>query len=284
MLLNPINFYSPQTVSEALSLYSSLGECRLLAGGTFLLNSLKLLKKKGMKTVPNIISLRKIAELKGITTDPETLTIKSMTSITDLYNSPHLTDNFAILKKVCRNISTNLIRNMATVGGNLTSRYTWTELGAPLIALDTKMHFVGSNTKEEVTVEEFFNKGAKTNNLLTHLSIKRDKKCQLSYQRVKKLSEVDVPLLGACIRSTLTDERFQQTKVVINSGTVFAKRDIILEEFLNKSEIEESIASEALNHLDLSIYDTRSDDYKKSMFRVCIKNAILELVQRRKKL
>ncbi len=280
MLLNSLNLYTPQSLSEALSLYSSLRESRLLAGGTFLLNSLKLLKKKGVKTPQNIISLRKIEELKGISADDTALTIKSMTVINDVFNCPFLIDNFSVLKTVCRNISTNPVRNMATVGGNLTSRYTWTELGAPLIALETMMHFVGvDHQKEDITVENFFNNNAKTNKILTAISIKRDKKCTLSYQRVKKLSEVDVPLLGVCIRTTFEGKRFTKTLVVINSGTVFAKCDTILQGFLNNSTAEEKTAHEALNHLDLSIYDTRSDDYKKKMFRVSIKNAILDLIK-----
>src|SRR5262245_2714401 len=113
MLLNSLTLHTPGTLSEALRLYSSLQETRLLAGGTFLLNSLKLLKKRGIKTPQNIISLRKIPELKGVSLEKDTLTIGSMTVINDLFSSPLLVDNFAILKIVCRNISTNPVRNMA---------------------------------------------------------------------------------------------------------------------------------------------------------------------------
>ena len=282
MLLNPLSFYSPRTLSEALELYTSLNDVRLLAGGTFLLNSLKLLKKKGTKTPKNIVSLKKIGELKGIQANDEVLIIKSMTVINDLFNCSLLTDNFAVLKKVCRNISTNPVRNMATVGGNLTSRYTWTELGAPLIALETVMHFVGpNNQRENISVEEFFRNNARTEKILTSLSIRRDRACRVSYQRVKKLSDIDVPLLGVCMKTTFKNGNFTDTRVVVNSGTIFAKRDAVLENFLNNSPAEEKIAKEALDHLDVNIYDNRSDDYKKTMFRVSIKNAVLELVQGR---
>ena len=129
MLLNPVTLHTPKTIAEAASLYASCNEVRIIAGGTFLLNSLKLLKRKGVKTPKNIISLRKIDELKGISTDTEKLTIRTMTTINELFDSSLLTDNFKVLHTVCRNISTNPIRNMATVGGNLTCRYTWTEMG-----------------------------------------------------------------------------------------------------------------------------------------------------------
>lgn len=281
MLLNPLTFYAPRTLEEALKLYSSLSDVRLLAGGTFLLNSLKTLKKRGNKTPQNVISLRRISELKGVLADNEQLVIKSMTVINDLFRSEHLTDNFSVLRRVCRNISTNPIRNMATVGGNLTSRYTWTELGAVLIALEAVMHFRGPNGQEEIiSVEDFFKNNAKTDKILESVVIKRDKNSLFSYQRVRKLSYVDQPLLAVCIRTTFEGDRFTKTRTAINSGTAFARRDLILEEFLNNSRCHLNLALEALKHIDTTIYDTRSDEYKKKMFRVCIKNAVKELTEK----
>ena len=284
MLLNPLSFHTPHTLPEAAKLYKDLGDVKILAGGTFLLNSLKTLKKKGNKTPQNVISLRKIGELKGIEIQDDTLVIKSMTVITDLLNSPHLKDNFSVLRTVCRNISTTPIRNMATVGGNLTSRYTWTELGAVLIALEAKMHFRGNDGKEEIlSVDEFFNNNARTNKILEAISLKRNREWTIAYQRVRKMSCVDQPLLAICIRTTFKQNRFTDTRATINSGTAFAKRDLILEKFLNESSLNDvNLAKEALNHLDAPIYDTRSDDYKKTMFRVSIKNAMIDLIERGK--
>ncbi len=283
MLLNPITFHAPKTAREAAKLCATLGDVKILAGGTFVLNSLKLLKHKGLKTPKNVVSLKDIPELKGISADKDRLTIGAMTIITDLFESPHLTDNFAILKTVCRNISTMPIRNMATVGGNLTCRYTWTEMGAVLIALDGQMHFVGSEGEEEtISAEEFFNNAAKTSKILKCVTIKRDKAAFVSYRRVKKTLDVDIPMLAVCIKTHFAGNHFTNTCVTANSHTAFAKRDRTLEDFLNKSTCENGIAEEALNHLDTTIYDTRSDDYKKSIFRVSLKSAIAELIERNK--
>lgn len=285
MLLNPITYHAPETVMEAAKLYAALEEAKILAGGTFILNTLKALKRRGTKTPKHVISLKKISGLKGIHIEGDRLIIKSMTTITDLFNCPFLTDNFSVLRTVCRNISTTPIRNMATVGGNLTCRYTWTELGAVLIALEANLHLMGSDGQEEVvSAEDFFTGGAKTNNrILTHVCVKRDKMATLSYQRVKKLSDVDVPMLAVCMRTHFEGNRFTKTRVTVNSWTTFARRDFILEKFLDQSTCDNGVAATALNYLDTSIYDTRSDDYKKAMFRVSIKNAVLELIERRKR-
>ncbi len=134
---------------------------------------MKLLKTKGTKTARNILSLAKVDELKGVSFQGDTLTIKAMTRINDLLDSPLPDGHLKILHTVCRNISTNPIRNMATVGGNLTCRYTWTEMGAVMIALDAKMHFLGPDGKEEIIpAEDFFKNAARSEKLFTHVTIK----------------------------------------------------------------------------------------------------------------
>ena len=160
MLLNPLTLHLPKSALEAAKLFKELEDVKVLAGGTFLLNSMKLLKHKGTKTAKNVLSLAKAEDLKGIELKGGVLTIKAMTTITELFESPLTVDNLSVLHTVCRNISTTPIRNMATVGGNLTCRYTWTEMGAVMIALDAQMHFLSPEGKESVMpAEDFFKNG-----------------------------------------------------------------------------------------------------------------------------
>ena len=284
MLLNPLKFHSPEKLSDVIGLYGSLQNVRLMAGGTFLLNSLKLLKRNGAKTPEHVISLRKVKDLKGLNLDKDCLMIRSMTTITEIFESPLLTDNFSVLKTVCRNISTTPIRNMATIGGNLTCRYTWTEMPAVMIALNANMHFIDKEGKEQmIGAEDFFKNAAKTDKILTHISIKKDNKASIAYQRIKKTSYVDTPLLSLCINTQIKGHQFLETRVAINNCVTFAVRDLVLENFLKQTQISKTIGHEALDHLDKTIYDTRSNDYKKYMFRVCLKNAITELADKIKK-
>ncbi len=283
MLLNPLQFHAPTSLSEAIKLYGSLQNVKLQSGGTFLLNSLKLLKRNGARTPDHVISLRKIRELQKIEATSDYLDIYAMTTITDLFESPHLADNFSVFRKVCRNISTTPIRNMATVGGNLTCRYTWTEMPAVMIALNADMYFLGRDEKEEVTPAlDFFKNNAKTDKIFTKVRIKRDKDSVISYQRVKKTMHVDIPLLSLCLVAKLSGNKFQDVRIGINNCVTFAVRDLTLENFLKGKEASAKTAEEALNNLETAIYDNRSGDYKKHMFRVCIKNAILEVASRKK--
>ena len=280
MLLNPLTLHLPQTSLEAAKLYKELEDSKVLAGGTFLLNSMKLLKTKGTKTARNILSLAKVEDLKGVTFQNDILTIKAMTRINELFESPVLEGHLNILHTVCRNISTNPIRNMATVGGNLTCRYTWTEMGAVMIALDAQMHFLGGDGKEDIiSAEDFFKNVARCEKLFTHVTIKAQDSSRAVYRRVKKTVHVDIPLLALCVKTDIKAKQWYNTRIGINNGVAFAQRDPLLEEFLNKSISSPDLGKESLEHLTTAIYDTRSSEYKQHIFRVSLRTAIEELCQ-----
>jgi CO/xanthine dehydrogenase FAD-binding subunit len=279
VLLNPLTFHAPQTAREAAQLFGTLPGVRIQAGGTFLLNSLKLLKRNGAKTPEHVLSLGKVGELKGLFWEKDQLIIKSMTTITDIFEYPELKDNTAVLRKVCRDISTTPIRNMATVGGNLTCRYTWTEMPAVMIGLEAKLHFLGADGQTEIVVaQDFFKNEARTHKILLQVSIPHQPQSKVVYRRVKKTVHVDIPLLSFLIKTTPDKGCFSRTVVAVNNCVAFAQRDTALETFLNGRKMAAGLGSQALDHLTSAIYDTRSSDYKKAMFRVSMKSAIDEIV------
>jgi CO/xanthine dehydrogenase FAD-binding subunit len=280
MLLNPLTLHLPRTSLEAARLYKELEDFKILAGGTFLLNSMKLLKSKGTKTVRNILSLAKVEDIKGVSFEGGTLTIRAMTRINDLLASPLPEGHLRILHAVCRNISTNPIRNMATVGGNLTCRYTWTEMGAVMIALGAQMHFLGPDGKEDIIdAEDFFKNAARCDKLFTRVTLTAGDESKAAYRRVRKTLHVDVPMLAVCVKTDLKGKKWYNTRVGINNGVAFAQRDHALEEFLNNSASSPQLAQEAMPHLTSAIYDTRSSEYKQHMFRVSLRSAIEEICQ-----
>ncbi len=281
MLLNPCTFHAPKTLQSALELYATLKDVRLQAGGTFLLNSLKLLKRKEVRTPQHILSLRHINELKGISLEARELSIGAMTTIEDIGQSSLLTDHFSALRCVARDIATQPIRNMATVGGNLTCRYTWTEMPPVMIALGATMHLRETDGSEkDIGAEEFFRKEAKTGGILTHVTIPRNKDVRIAYFRAKKSPFVDIPLLSLCVTTRFEHNRFSDTVVAVNNAVTFAQRDRTLENFLDHNHASEEMLEEALGHRNEPIYNTRSNDYKKHMFCVGIKHTLRDLIRK----
>ena len=279
MQLNPFKLLTPKTLPQAIDLYQEHADLKILAGGTFLINNLKSFKKKDFKTPEYILSLRKIKELKNIFIEDKNLIIQSMVTIHDLYENSLIHKHLSILADVCKNIATTPIRNMATIGGNLTCRYTWTEIGSIMIALNASFYFSGPNKEIEiVSAEDFFNKGAKNNKILSHLKIPLLKENKTKYYRFSKSSEVDIPLVSLCLKTQIIDSHFSQTKVVVNNGMMFPARDRVLEDFLNHCLVSRNIAQEALNHLDRSLYDKRINHYKTHILQMGIQQLIEKII------
>jgi len=101
MLLPKFTYYAPEKLDELCKLCLKVKDYRLKAGGTFLVNNLKALKRREAKTPANIISLYKIAELKGIEKNKDSVVIKAMTTLTETAESKLIVDNLAVIKKAC---------------------------------------------------------------------------------------------------------------------------------------------------------------------------------------
>lgn len=279
MLLNPFQLYIPKTLPELTALCRSVENFKLKAGGTFLVNSLKLLKRKGRKSPAHVISLSHIQELKGIEVSAHTLSLGASTTIADILYSCKIPDNLMFFKHLCQEISTTPIRNMATIGGNLTCRYTWTEMPAIMVALDAMFHFITMEDEPyTMSAESFFEQEAKTKGILTRIDVPIKPHARYAYQRVKKTPHVDIPLLSLLLKVQIGEGgRLEAPCVAINNAVAFAQRDKTLEAFLDQQVWTETLAQEAMAHLDTAIYDTRSADYKKHMARISLQRAIQQL-------
>ena len=149
-----------------------------------------------------------------------------------------------------------------------------------MIALGADMCFVGGDGREEILpAEEFFKNAAKTDKISTHVTIAKEQGASAAYFRVKKSPYVDIPILSLCVKTRFNGKNFEDTIVAVNNGVAFAQRDPTLEGFLNGRPATDQTVEEALARLDSSIYDARSTDYKRHMFRVGIKTVLRELIQ-----
>jgi CO/xanthine dehydrogenase FAD-binding subunit len=277
MILNSFQLHQPETIADTVNALKEYKGSRLLAGGTFLINQLKQLKKKGLKTPEHIISIDRVKELRGLEDNKDAVVIKPMSTIAECAENK----NLDFLKQACQNIGTTPIRNMATIGGNLTCRYTWSELPAVMIACEAALHFTGADEREEIlTAEEFYAHNAKTDKILTQISIAKDSIHQINYQRVKKTLHLDVPILAVCINANYKKNKFADIRVAVNTGNQFAQRDKILEQFLHgKGGAGDAFIRKALENVDPHIISLLKDEYKEHMYGICIKNALNEIIR-----
>ncbi len=222
-ILKDFKFHSPDSLSQALAILEKAESPMLLAGGTFVLNTLK----KSSRYPTDVISLKKVSELKGIKTQDNELWIGSMTRIDELAGSKLISDAFSCLKEAALKLGATPIRNMATIGGNIASRFYWVDLPAVLIALGARLEVALDGDKRLVGLTDFLTEKQHKKAILTGIILPLEKRDARYFRHTRTVQEVDAPYLGLAFSYVDKNMRPSNIRAVVNttlSFPVFLKR------------------------------------------------------------
>jgi 4-hydroxybenzoyl-CoA reductase subunit beta len=117
MRLPPFRYLAPRSVREALSMIAGEGpQASFVAGGTDLYPNMK----RRHQTPKTLVALRRLRELRGVRRLPDGgLRIGPMSTLTSLEAEAPIRRDRPALFDAIRSISTPILRNMGTIGGNL---------------------------------------------------------------------------------------------------------------------------------------------------------------------
>ena len=117
MRLPKFSYRTPRTTAEAVRIVADTGpEAQFVAGGTDLYPNMKR-RQQMPKTV---ISVMRLPELNQITGDGgRGLVIGASVTLTDIVENPIIRRDYPVIASAARTISTPILRNMGTIGGNL---------------------------------------------------------------------------------------------------------------------------------------------------------------------
>ncbi len=116
MRLPKFRYYSPRTVAEAVAIRSDAGpECAYVAGGTDLYPNMK----RRQQTPKVVVSLSRVRELAQTGERAGGMTLGAGLLLSDVEHDPRVRAAYPGLAHAVSEISTPLLRNMGTLGGNL---------------------------------------------------------------------------------------------------------------------------------------------------------------------
>ena len=117
MRLPKFEYHTPQTIAEAVKIMAEAGPAgQFVAGGTDLYPNMK----RRQQVPKTVISVMRLAELNQITgAGAQGLRIGASVTLTDICEHPIINRDYPVVAKAARTISTPLLRNMGTIGGNL---------------------------------------------------------------------------------------------------------------------------------------------------------------------
>jgi 4-hydroxybenzoyl-CoA reductase subunit beta len=114
--LPAFRFLQPRTLSDALRMKADAGaDATYVAGGTDLYPNMK----RRQQTPATVISLMRVAELTGGGTGDGGRVLPACITLTDIASDPGLRARYPAVARAAELVSTPLLRNMGTLGGNL---------------------------------------------------------------------------------------------------------------------------------------------------------------------
>ena len=117
MRLPKFDYRVPREIAEAVRIIAGSGpEGQFVAGGTDLYPNMK----RRQQTPRTVISVMRVPELNQITGDGKSgIRIGASVTLTDIVEHPLINRDYPVIAHAARTISTPILRNMGTIGGNL---------------------------------------------------------------------------------------------------------------------------------------------------------------------
>jgi carbon-monoxide dehydrogenase medium subunit len=153
MIPAPFDYHAPATLAEAIGLLQQHGDdAKVLSGGQSLLPLLKLRLASAM----HVVDIGRIPGLDYIKEDGGYLKIGGRTRESALERSDLIKTKYPILYDTALVIADPLVRNRATVGGNLAHADPANDHPATMLALGAEVVAAGPKGERTIPIDRFF--------------------------------------------------------------------------------------------------------------------------------
>ena len=153
MIPPSFDYAAPKSLAEAIDLLKSGGgEAKVLAGGQSLIPLLKLrlASPKLLVDMGRIPGLEYIGESEGF------LRLGALTRMAEVASSDLLRNRYPIIHDASIVIADPLVRNLGTVGGNISHGDPANDLPAVMLALNAEFEAIGPSGRRTIKAHDFF--------------------------------------------------------------------------------------------------------------------------------
>ena len=153
MIPPSFEYHVPDSVSDAIGMLKRYGsEAKLLSGGMSLIPLMKL----RLAEPAHVIDINRISGLDHIKEEDGFLRIGALVREADLEKSSLIRRKYLLLLDTTLVIADPLVRNRATVGGNLAHGDPANDHPATMLALEAELVVVGPQGERKIPVTSFF--------------------------------------------------------------------------------------------------------------------------------
>jgi carbon-monoxide dehydrogenase medium subunit len=152
MIPPSFEYAAPKTIPEAVTLLGSNPDAKVIAGGHSLLPMMKI----RLSSPAMLIDINRISGLSYIREDGRWLRLGALTREADLDYSQLIQQKYPLLADTTRMIADPLVRNLATVGGNLAHADPANDHPATMLAYGAEIVASGPGGDRVIPIDKFF--------------------------------------------------------------------------------------------------------------------------------
>jgi len=143
----------PETLQEATRALAAFGQNAVpLAGGTNVLADVR-----SQRLAPgHIVDLGRIGGLRGIAVDAGRVTLGARTTVSDLLASDEIASAAPALAEAARVFAGQMVRNAATVAGNIACGSPAADLVPPLLSLDAEVTLASADGSRTLALSDYY--------------------------------------------------------------------------------------------------------------------------------
>ena len=172
MIPAAFQYHAPATLGEATALLARLGEeAKVLSGGQSLIPLMKL----RLTSPTHVVDINRIPGLAYIREGEGLLRIGALTRESELEESELIRTRYPLLHDTSKVIADPVVRNLATIGGNLAHGDPANDHPATMLALGAEVVAVGAKGERRISIASFFTgpfaTGLRPDEILTEIRI-----------------------------------------------------------------------------------------------------------------
>jgi carbon-monoxide dehydrogenase medium subunit len=281
--VNQFKYISPENKEEALKILKEEGvNTCIVAGSTNILPDIKI-KKLSPKVLVDITA---IEELRGIDKKKDKICIKPLTTIAELTNSELILKEGKILIQAAQEFADPLVRNNATIGGNLVTASPAADMAVPLLTLDALIKIESVKDKREVKLKDFFLGPGKTvlqdDEMIVGIEFEQSDINKNGYFiKLGQRKAMAIAVASLALNLEVKQNKIIQIRIAMGSVAPTPIRLTAAEEFLKNKEINNKLVEEAMDRVREEvepISDIRaSAEYRRYISGILFKRAFKKL-------
>jgi CO/xanthine dehydrogenase FAD-binding subunit len=196
-----------------------------LAGGTNMIVDLR-----ARTVAPSaLVSIAKVSGMRGIDIDDGRVRLGGRTTLSDLLRHPVLGDVAPSLVESARVFAGQMVRNTATVAGNICSGSPAADLVPPLLALDADVTLVSRSGSRSLSLADFFHgykrMERRADELMTQVSFPRPpaSAANFFYKLARRKGDA-ITVVGVAVAMRVEGETCHDVRIALGSVAPVVKR------------------------------------------------------------